>query len=77
MLQTSDKLIPPDFIRYATMIVTLEREVEELSVTQRIVDEKRRETLSKILDIKLRILTVQSSAMAEIICLQNHFSFTS
>ena len=24
MLQTSDKLIPPDFIRYATMIVTLE-----------------------------------------------------
>ncbi|WJX35174.1 hypothetical protein P8452_23201 [Trifolium repens] len=27
------------------MIVTLEREVEELSVKQRIVDEKRRETL--------------------------------
>jgi hypothetical protein len=52
-------------------------EVEELSVKQRIVDEKRRETLSKILDVKLRILTVQSSAMAEIICLQNHFSFTS
>ncbi|KAK2370260.1 dual specificity protein phosphatase [Trifolium repens] len=46
--RASDKLIPAYFIRYATMIVTLEREVEELRVKQRIVDEKRREALNSI-----------------------------